>query len=83
MTRVLLVEDEFELANIVCRELKAAGYEVDLVSDGASALAAYSRLQPDLIILPAIKPHGKIHGASIDTLEILYKYLSKPILITH
>ena len=39
--------------------------------------------QPDLIILPAITARGKVEWGSIDVLNILYKYISKPILITH
>ena len=38
---------------------------------------------PDLIILPAITTRGRLKWASIDVLQILFKYISKPILITH
>lgn len=38
---------------------------------------------PDLIILPAITPKGKVEWAAIDVLKILYKNINKPILITH
>jgi hypothetical protein len=38
---------------------------------------------PDLIILPAITMKGRLKWDSIDILQILFKYSSKPILITH
>ena len=39
--------------------------------------------QPDLIILPAITAKGKVCWESVDIFNILYKYISIPILITH
>lgn len=38
---------------------------------------------PDLIILPAITTKGRLRWGSIDVLQILFKYISLPILITH
>lgn len=39
--------------------------------------------QPDLIILPAITARGKLEWGFIEALNILYKYINIPILITH
>lgn len=39
--------------------------------------------QPDLLILPAISAKGKVEWGSIEMIQILYKYISQPILITH
>jgi len=38
---------------------------------------------PDLIILPSITSRGKVEWGSIDVMNILYKYISTPILVTH
>lgn len=40
-------------------------------------------VDPDLIILPAITTKERINWASIDVLQMIFKYISKPILITH
>ncbi|NIV30608.1 MAG: response regulator, partial [Anaerolineae bacterium] len=51
MNRILLVEDEPELARAITRELKAEGYQVKHAADGLAALDAHSRSSPDLVIL--------------------------------
>lgn len=38
---------------------------------------------PDLIILPALSRSGEVEWGLIENLQIIYKYLSKPVLITH
>ena len=48
---VLVVEDEPAIADVVRRNLVAAGYSVHLERDGEGALAATKRLQPAAIIL--------------------------------
>ncbi len=48
---VLLVEDAQALAQIITRELEAAGYRVVCAGDGASGLALHAQEQPTLVIL--------------------------------
>jgi DNA-binding response OmpR family regulator len=48
---VLVVEDESAIADVIKRNLVAAGYGVHLERDGEGALAAVKRLQPAAIIL--------------------------------
>lgn len=49
--RILIVEDETELAAIVADYANAAGYATDVIGDGRAALAAIERHVPDLIVL--------------------------------
>ena len=49
--RVLVVEDEEAILDFVEMGLRYEGFEVELTQDGPSALAAFERRRPDLIIL--------------------------------
>lgn len=51
MTRLLIVEDEPALRRALVINLKARGYEVDDVGDGAAALRAAAATPPDLVVL--------------------------------
>jgi two-component system, OmpR family, response regulator ResD len=54
--RILVVEDEPTVADIVDRYLRRDGYEVSLASDGLRALEEYDRFQPDLVVLDLMLP---------------------------
>ena len=54
--RVLVVEDEPMVAEVVERYLRRDGYTVSVVHDGAKAMAAFERFQPDLIVLDLMLP---------------------------
>ncbi len=64
MATILLVEDTRNLAQIIARELEAAGYRTVHVVDGLAALEAHTREQPDLVILDWMLPR-------LDGLEVL------------
>jgi two-component system response regulator MprA len=49
--RVLVVEDDEEIAQVLQRSLRMEGYEVRLAYDGETALDAASAFNPDLVIL--------------------------------
>jgi DNA-binding response OmpR family regulator len=54
--RVLVVEDERDLAELLVYNLKRAGHEVTAVHDGRSALNRISVETPDLVILDLMLP---------------------------
>ena len=51
MTRVLVVDDDRGLRRALQINLGAHGYEVTMAENGHSALAAASRLPPDVVVL--------------------------------
>ncbi len=54
--RVLVVDDDPDMAAFLARLLKAAGMGVDTVGDGKSALASVAAGMPDLILLDVMLP---------------------------
>jgi DNA-binding response OmpR family regulator len=56
MPRILLVEDEKDLAWSICRSLSAAGYETMAAHTGTEALALARRHPPDVFILDIMLP---------------------------
>ena len=53
---VLIIEDEAELAGIVVDYAHAAGHRAIAVHDGAEALAGWSSLAPDVVVLDLMLP---------------------------
>jgi two-component system alkaline phosphatase synthesis response regulator PhoP len=51
MQRILVVEDEMEIARTLRDYLEVAGFEVTAVGDGESALASARGWRPDLVVL--------------------------------
>src|SRR5207244_12842184 len=56
MTRILVVEDNPDLAYGLRNNLEIEGYEVEVVEDGSEGLARARTGGPDLIILDLITP---------------------------
>lgn len=63
MAKILLVEDDLDLANNVCDVLKADKHRVEHVGDGADALHMLSVYEYDLIVLDWAMP--KISGLDV------------------
>ncbi|MDQ2807187.1 MAG: response regulator, partial [Chloroflexota bacterium] len=55
-TRVLVVDDEPNLVNLVRSYLEAAGFAVAVAYDGPTALTLARRDRPDLLILDLLLP---------------------------
>lgn len=56
--RVLVVDDDEELVNILCVNLQVEGFNVSTAFDGMSAVMRAHKDQPDLIILDIKMPAG-------------------------
>ncbi len=54
--RVLIVEDEADLADLLAYNLRKAGYEAEVARDGRSGLHRVSEMLPDLVILDVMLP---------------------------
>jgi len=64
MTKILIVDDEPSITNLVSAYLKPEGYEVFVAADGNAGLKAARAFKPDLIILDLMLP-------GIDGIELL------------
>ncbi len=54
--RILIVEDEADVAELVAHHLQKAGFSVDVQTDGLSALSAIKSNPPALIVLDLMLP---------------------------
>ena len=54
--KILVVDDDAELVELVSFNLKQAGYTVGTAFDGAEALKKARTLEPDLIVLDVMMP---------------------------
>ena len=61
--RVLVVDDDATVADVVRRYLERDGYAVDLAGDGETALRMAAEHKPDLVVLDLMLP-------GIDGLEV-------------
>ena len=55
-TRILVVDDEPNIREVVELYLRREGFDVDVAADGAAALTAVERQLPDLIVLDLMLP---------------------------
>ena len=64
MTKILIIDDEPAITNLVSAYLKPEGYEVFTAEDGNAGLKAARAFKPNLIILDVMLP-------GIDGIELL------------
>lgn len=64
MSKILVIDDEPSILNLVSAYLKPEGYEVYTASDGPSGLKAAKAYKPDLVVLDIMLP-------GMDGLELL------------
>lgn len=78
--RILLVEDEPLLGNLLKQRLEKEGFEIVLARDGEEALARLRETKPDLILLDIILP--KISGFELlETLQADPQFERAPVII--
>jgi CheY-like chemotaxis protein len=58
--RILLAEDNMDLAELIQKELEFLGYEVRIASDGLEAVEITTSELPDLVVMDIRLP--KLHG---------------------
>jgi DNA-binding response OmpR family regulator len=69
--RVLIVDDEPNIVLSLEFLLRQQGYEVSVARDGEEALAAASRLRPDLVVLDVMLP-------GLDGFEVCRRLRERP-----
>lgn len=80
MSKILIVDDELQLVEMLEMRLKPAGYEVISANDGEAGLNMARSEKPDLIILDLMLP--KINGYQVcRMLKFDEKYKSIPIIL--
>lgn len=75
--KILIVEDEYDLAIIIKKYLVREQYEVEIIQNGSHALNAYEHFRPDMLLLDIMLPEK-------DGLEILRQVRTKstiPVII--
>jgi len=77
MSKVLLVEDADDLAQVITREFESSGYIVLHAGDGETALKLHAAHQPDVIILDWMLPG--LDG--IEVLRRIRKTAATPVLM--
>ena len=55
-TRILVVDDEPSITDLVATALRYVGFEVEVASTGRAALAAADAFRPDLLVLDVMLP---------------------------
>jgi two-component system phosphate regulon response regulator PhoB len=56
MARLLVIEDEPDVREVVSHNLTASGYEVSVAADGTEGLKMARELRPDLVLLDMMLP---------------------------
>ena len=77
MQRMLVVEDDLDIQELLKNFLQEVGYEIVLASDGVEALSTFSSAQFDLVLLDVMLP--KIDGFAV--CELIRKQSQVPIIM--
>jgi DNA-binding response OmpR family regulator len=56
VTRVLVVDDEDSVRNLVCQILEIEGFQVDSAPDGEKGLHKVHEFHPDILVLDLMMP---------------------------
>lgn len=75
--KILIVEDEIEIRDIVARYLENSNFTVYIAKDGFDGLALFEEVSPDLVILDVMMPG--ISG--FDVLENIRRISTVPIIM--
>ena len=76
IARIALVDDDRNILTSVKMTLEGEGFEIDTYSDGQSALEAFYRKQPDIVVLDIKMP--RMDG--MDLLQKMRPKISSPVI---
>ena len=77
MQRILVVEDDLDIQELLKNFLQEVGYEIMLAGDGVEALSMFSAMQFDLVLLDVMLP--KIDGFAV--CELIRKQSQVPVIM--
>ncbi|PWV53929.1 response regulator transcription factor [Chitinophaga sp. S165] len=77
MSKVLLIEDEWQLGQIVKDSLEMRGFEMLYAADGKEGLRLFQEHKPDVVVLDIMMPH--MDGFTVTT-EIRRQDKTTPII---
>ena len=77
MTKIMVVDDEIDLREMVSLMLKKEGYETEMAKDGEDFLSKIDEFQPDLVTLDVMMPGL----TTTEILELLKEKDCKPKII--
>jgi CheY-like chemotaxis protein len=78
--RVLIVDDEFGLADVIAEVLAEAGYDVAIAINGQLGLVSMDEVTPDLVLLDMMMP--VVDGpAMLRAIRINPKYADVPVVM--
>ena len=77
MRRILIVEDEPDIQELLCAYLREAGYETAVAGDGVAALSLFQSQSFDLVLLDLMLP--RIDGFGV--CELIRRQSQVPILM--
>ena len=77
MQKILVVEDDFDISELLQNFLQEAGYEVTVANDGVEAINIFANVKFDLILLDIMLP--KIDGFTV--CELIRRQSQIPIMM--
>lgn len=77
MKKILIIEDEKNLAFLLHKTLKNENYEVFLINDGAKAIDSFLNINPDVVLLDINLPNKN----GWDICKEIRNFSSKPIIM--
>ena len=78
--RVLVIDDEADIRDGVCRWLRAAGFEADFAEDGQQGIESARNLAPSAILLDVLMPK-KDGMTTLAELRADYRTVGIPVIM--
>jgi len=78
--RILVVEDDPDIAYMVRETLRDEGYDAESLVDGRALLATVNRLRPDLILLDVVMPFADVRH-QLAQLRVLQETRHVPVIL--